>query len=165
MVDSHVSIALSRLKTQVMLCLVLGQLFTSQGQSSKPIFEVVSVKHVASGLAELPGAAEGSKPVHSGGPANYKHTASTMAEFAAYLSTETDRPVLDWTGTNGRYVFDLDWRYALQEHDRVDGPYGKVVPPAVIFDAVKAAGLKLTPRKARISKLIVDHVDKTPTAG
>lgn len=69
-----------------------------------------------------------------------------------------DRPVVDLTGLEGEYDFQLDVarptkRPAGGEND--DGP--------TIFDAMTTLGLKLESRKVSMPMIVIDHVERVPT--
>ena len=88
----------------------------------------------------------------------------SMPEFADRLSARPfsiDRPVVDRTGINGIYDFDLklaDNAAELKRSlERNDGPS--------IFDVVQQQlGLKLEPQKSPLDNLIVEHAEKIPVA-
>jgi len=105
----------------------------------------------------------------------------TMAAFADVLTQFMDRPVVDTTELKGSYQLALDvpvqamagmsfaQKVAAFAGLGSFGARGAAVPdsesvsPAII-QAVKRLGLELQPRKAPIEMLVVDRVEKTPTA-
>jgi len=100
----------------------------------------------------------------------------TMDGLAAQLSGGFDRPVIDQTGLKGKY--DLRLRYDPSSmsggrggpKDALDpAPAGGDSPsgdsPPGIFSALQEQlGLKLEARKGPVDLLVVDRVQKTPTA-
>jgi uncharacterized protein (TIGR03435 family) len=109
---------------------------------------------------------------------------TTMAQFADklrnYSTGYLEHPVVDLTGLNGAYDFALTFtpRAALE---RVGGgknakedatPAGGAIPmPAdravglTIFEAIeRQLGLKLAAQKHPMPVIVIDHVDRTPTA-
>ncbi len=83
-----------------------------------------------------------------------------MSRFAQFLSRIADLPVVDMTGLPGFYTFALDWT-----------PADAAVAPGVnpVWEALREAtesklGLKLENRKAPIGIVVIDHVEKVPTA-
>ena len=86
---------------------------------------------------------------------------TTMTEFAELLSAgPLGTPVINMTGLQGRYDFNLDLSplLATEGGQRPD-------PAAIITLAVqKQLGLRLEPRKAPLEILVVDHMDKIPAA-
>ncbi|MGA3187849.1 MAG: TIGR03435 family protein [Bryobacteraceae bacterium] len=80
-----------------------------------------------------------------------------MNKLAMLLSRMTRMPVLDKTGLDGFYQFDL--RYA----DEVSAPAGENRSGPSIFTAVQEQlGLKLESRKGPVEVLVIDHAEKTP---
>ena len=104
---------------------------------------------------------------------------ATLANVADAISRFTERPVIDMTGIEGRYDFDLVFSPETMRGMRVMA--GGAMPPAAgggdhtpgadappepsgsIFDSVQRYGLKLEPRKAPMDVIVVDHIEKTPT--
>jgi uncharacterized protein (TIGR03435 family) len=107
-----------------------------------------------------------------------KAPAATLGDLCDAISHFTDRPVVDQTGIQGRYDFDLV--FTPENKRGLPGspggpkpmPMGEAPPGAEtrsaepgpsIFDAVQQYGLRLEPRKAPLTQLIIDHIEKTPT--
>ena len=109
----------------------------------------------------------------------------TMDGLAAQLSSRFDRPVIDQTGLKGKY--DLKLRYdpssmpegrggpiMMMKDGPGPGPAGgdpanRIAPdgdpPPTIFKALQEQlGLKLEARKGPVDLLVIDRVEKTPTA-
>ena len=107
-----------------------------------------------------------------------KASSTTLANFAEMLSRFTERPVVDMTGIQGLYDFDLVFAPDSMRGMRMMGP-GSPMPPAggadrapadapsegaaTIYTSVEKYGLKLEPRKAPMEILVVDRIEKTPT--
>jgi uncharacterized protein (TIGR03435 family) len=93
----------------------------------------------------------------------------TIASLVEGLWRMVDRPIIDMTGLTGTYDFSLaygvdDLRTMLRRlHMDRPIPDG-ALPPASIFDSLKAAGLTLEARKAPIDIIVIDHMEKTPSA-
>ncbi|MGD0871907.1 MAG: TIGR03435 family protein [Bryobacteraceae bacterium] len=99
----------------------------------------------------------------------------TMAALARYLSGRGYGPVLDFTGLNGKYDIDLSWApdrafepsggYAgasADAHPNADLP---AAPTADMFTAIRdSLGLRLEPRKEPVEVLVIDHIERVPTA-
>jgi uncharacterized protein (TIGR03435 family) len=84
----------------------------------------------------------------------------TMASLVRLLSNNLDPPVQDFTGLKGTYDIDLQW--TPEPATAADPP---AAPTADIFTAIRdSLGLKLDPRKAPFETLIIDHIDRIPTA-
>jgi uncharacterized protein (TIGR03435 family) len=98
----------------------------------------------------------------------------TMAEFASLLGPRTDRPVFDKTGLDGLYQFRVELPQlagmdrVLQQagiRNDVNGNPIEILPSGVsIFKAVETLGLKLEPGRTPIEVLVVEKVERTPTA-
>ncbi|MGA3019485.1 MAG: TIGR03435 family protein [Bryobacteraceae bacterium] len=104
----------------------------------------------------------------------------TMAGLASYLSGRGYGPVQDFTGLKGKYDIDLSW--APDPAFERPGPYaaasaaaransadgGDVLPAAPtadMFTAVRESlGLRLEPRKQQVEILVIDHIERVPTA-
>jgi uncharacterized protein (TIGR03435 family) len=98
----------------------------------------------------------------------------TMALLAEMLSSVAERPVVDMTGLVGRYQAPLEMPEGDQKAilrfgmgfgkmPEADGPSADR-PGDSIFGALKKLGLKLEPRSAPLQMLVVDALEKTPTA-
>jgi uncharacterized protein (TIGR03435 family) len=95
-----------------------------------------------------------------------------MASLVDSISRFVDRPVVDMTNLTARY--DLTLEYSIDELRnlvRASGTDPRQIPdipgmdPTIsIFGSLEAVGLKLEPRKAPLDILVIDHIEKTPTA-
>jgi uncharacterized protein (TIGR03435 family) len=92
------------------------------------------------------------------GHATMRSVEESMAEFAGRLADEVRRPVRDATGLKGKYDFTLKW---VRE-----GPgYSSDEPGPTIFQALQdQLGLRLESKKGITEVLVVDHLEKTPSA-
>jgi uncharacterized protein (TIGR03435 family) len=91
---------------------------------------------------------------------------ATMVDFASLLQTAVlDRPVVDQTGLDAHYDFQLNW---TPDETQFAGMGVKVPPPSDKPDAppelgtamLDQLGLKLTTTKAAVEVLVIDHVEK-----
>jgi uncharacterized protein (TIGR03435 family) len=98
--------------------------------------------------------------------------AMTLSKLSETLSGFTDKPVVDQTGLQGEYDIDLVFVPENMQLMRggpggprqgLDGGDTHSEPRVTIFDALQQYGLKLESRKAPLTTLIVDHLEKTPT--
>jgi len=86
---------------------------------------------------------------------------ASMSQFAASLSRQVDRPVIDETGLNGYFEITLDW-FQTRRQSILDEPVEGVGP--TLFEAVEEQlGLKLKPQKGAIETLEIDRAQKVPT--
>lgn len=129
-----------------------------------------------------PELAAGSKLSHSyevviGGSdgARYQHWArhETMQQLAARLSSQLNRLVIDRTGLTGQYDFSLSWTTDGGTIARTDPPPDMIEthntpvsdPGLTLFSALqKELGLRLESKKASVPVVVVDHIEKVPTA-
>jgi uncharacterized protein (TIGR03435 family) len=92
---------------------------------------------------------------------------STLTEFSDLLNLVLDRPVIDKTGTTGRFDIHLEFvrdqaTARLPEADP-NGPVAAVPDPGkpTIFTAVQEQlGLKLTPSRGPVEALVIDHIER-----
>ena len=107
----------------------------------------------------------------------------TIAGLAELLTPQVDHPVIDMTGLKGSYYFSWsirppsgeggDGRKGLTKGGPSEGGRGSDAADAglrqnpmaeAMFAAMAKAGLKLEPRRAPVDTIIVDHLEKAPTA-
>lgn len=69
---------------------------------------------------------------------------------AAWL---VDKPIVDDSGLSGRFDFQFDY-----------GAPSPGAPPIRIADSINALGLKLEPGKRTYQNIVIDHLDRLPTA-
>jgi bla regulator protein blaR1 len=87
--------------------------------------------------------------------------------FAAQLSMRLGRPVVDKTGLNGSYAFNLHWTPASDELERLkQGGEEQAVPqtadpngPSLITALQEQLGLKLEPQTESVQVLVIDHAE------
>jgi uncharacterized protein (TIGR03435 family) len=86
---------------------------------------------------------------------------ATMDQLAEVLAFRLDLPAVDQTGIAGRIDYRLefagDWNVAAPPTEST----ADAVPGPTFFDAVREQlGLKLTPTKASLRVLVIDHVER-----
>jgi uncharacterized protein (TIGR03435 family) len=139
---------------------------------------------VPTGEAARPGgsAAPGAPPRNAmmiqvdGLGAHLKAPSASLANLAEMISRFSERPVVDMTGIQGHYDFDLvfspETMRGMPAGMRVMAPPGEEArPPSAapaepagsIYDSVRRYGLRLDPRKAPMEVLIVDRIEEVPT--
>jgi len=96
-----------------------------------------------------------------------------LSDLADMLSSILGKPVVDRTGLTGDYRITLDIPQAdvanIARALGMGGPAAAVGTPAdpggsSMFQAVEQFGLKLDSRKEQIDTLVIDHIEKLPTA-
>jgi len=96
-------------------------------------------------------------------------SAASLAAIAETISRFTFRPVVDVTGIEGQYQFELNFEPETMggmSDPRVGQDGTRVVdggPAPLAAAAVQQYGLRLETRKAPLEMLTVTHVEKTPT--
>jgi uncharacterized protein (TIGR03435 family) len=76
-----------------------------------------------------------------------------LARFLGGPNAKLGRPVVDQTGLDGVYNFDLDWT-----PENSDDAH-----PNIFIALQEQLGLKLEARKAPVAVLVVDHLEKAPS--
>ncbi len=138
----------------------------------------VAVGDPASGKPAGAGAPRGNVSIMAGpNGAHLKAPSATLSNLAEMISRFSERPVVDMTGIQGQYDFDLVFSPETMR-SMPGGMKGPMGPPpggerlpadavaeraGSIYDSVQRYGLKLEPRKAPMEILVVDHIEKTPT--
>jgi len=87
-------------------------------------------------------------------PAEAAVPAHAMPDLALMLMIYVDRPIVDQTGLQGRYDFQLQWTKDEAVITGMDAPPG-------LFTAMQEQlGLRLKPAKTAVDVLVVDRVEK-----
>lgn len=82
----------------------------------------------------------------------------TMERLADYLARRTDRPVVDQTELKGAFDFTLQWTPDESKSTSADSG------PSLFTALQEQLGLRLQPHKLPVDILVVDHVERVPTA-
>jgi uncharacterized protein (TIGR03435 family) len=95
---------------------------------------------------------------------------ANLASLVGLMSRFTARPVVDMTGIDGVYDFQLNFASETDAGLTGRGPrqpdgtlFPQREPTPSVFDAVKKYGLRLEARKAPVEMIEVVHLEKTPT--
>jgi uncharacterized protein (TIGR03435 family) len=85
----------------------------------------------------------------------------TISELVNFLSSELRARVVDKTGLTGKYDYNLEY-----SGSPLNAAIDNLADPAPDFvTAVRdQLGLKLESKKSLINLLVIDHIEKTPTA-
>jgi uncharacterized protein (TIGR03435 family) len=87
---------------------------------------------------------------------------ANLLALVGVLTRFTAKPVVDATGIEGRYDFEVTFAPEVAG-GLPQVPDGALADPApVLADAVKALGLRIENRKMPMEQLIVDHIERTP---
>jgi len=132
-------------------------------------------------IAESPGPGRGQGQIQvrvDNEGAHLTASSATLVSVADIVSRFTEQPVMDKTGIDGQYDFDLVVSpEALRPGRASSGPVSAPPPdggasgpaasasqrPGTFYEAFGKYGLKLDPRKAAMPIVVVDHMEKTPT--
>jgi uncharacterized protein (TIGR03435 family) len=92
-------------------------------------------------------------------------TGATMLDLCTYLSRRIALPVVDQTGLEGLFDFDIDWvpgqgEGSVEPPDPNRPPVDPGAGPSLFTAIQEQLGLKLTNRKAPVPMLVVDHWTK-----
>ena len=96
-------------------------------------------------------------------------TPEGLANLAVIAGNGLDPAVVDMTGLKGRYQVNLDVSMAdLIAFITSPGPKDPAAVQdaqlGVVRDALKKLGLQLEPRKVPLETIVIDHLEKTPSA-
>ncbi len=100
--------------------------------------------------------------LHFGAFGTLHATDATMADFTFYMQwTVLDRPVVDQTGLEGRFDFDLIWK---PDDSQFAGLEAKVPPvadaPPLCTAIQEQIGLKLDGTRVPLEVFVIDHVER-----
>jgi len=95
--------------------------------------------------------------------AHINATSVTMANLAEMVSRFSEKPIVDQSGIEGQYDFDLVLSPEALRAGRGGGlPEPTAEGAGTLYEAFGRYGLKLEPRKAPMTMVVVDHMEKTP---
>lgn len=93
---------------------------------------------------------------------------ATMEQLASDLSAQLRTPINDATGLKGEYQISLYWDQRSSSFDlsseTVDHPVTDPQGPSLIMALQQQLGLTLRQAKTLTKSLVVDHIEKLPTA-
>jgi uncharacterized protein (TIGR03435 family) len=89
-------------------------------------------------------------------------TNATMPDFTQMMQAiALDRPVVDQTGLEGRFDFDLNWQPDDSQFARLEARIPPLAGAPPLYTAIQEQiGLKLDAAKAPVEILVIDHVEK-----
>jgi uncharacterized protein (TIGR03435 family) len=133
---------------------------------------------VGAGGAAISSGAAGDSRISPGqdGNLHIENKKMTLARFAEFIGRYSELPVVDLTGLKGSY--DMEFDVSGEEVRNAARAHGfAVAPPAAadgealsdpagvsLASSLRRLGLKLESRKAPVEVLVIDKVDKVPTA-
>ena len=114
-----------------------------------PVYAVVAAKDGPKLTAATVAGRGGGAVMSPNGRGHLLARGATMAAFADFLTTVSDRPVIDGTGLSG--IFDFDMTF---------GDVNSELPSLSVV--LQEMGLKLEKRETEIEILVIDSADKLP---
>jgi uncharacterized protein (TIGR03435 family) len=99
----------------------------------------------------------------SGGPGTLEATKITMQKLADLLARMTGQQVVNETGLEGVFDFNLKWSPDEMQKITPDDAPAAGSGPSLFAALQEQLGLKLEGRKAPVEILVVDHIEKAPT--
>jgi uncharacterized protein (TIGR03435 family) len=115
------------------------------------LFELVADK---AGAKLTPAGPDEPEGMGSGG-GKMKVTHTTLADFAEYISSSMTRPVVDKSGIDGFFSFSL--QYSLNDS-------GSSTLPSLPGAILQTLGLRLNPARGPVTMLVIENIDRAPTA-
>lgn len=105
---------------------------------------------------------DGSAQSTTQGRAVFKATRATMAGMATGLSDITGRPVVNETGLQGYFDFELKWTpdATAAAPDAAGPPPAEAVGPTIFTALQEQLGLKLESKKGPVQILVIDRVER-----
>jgi len=156
--------ALTRDQARLILQAVLAdrfQLKVHRETKDLPVYALVLGKNGPKLKESAPDAKPGAG--YNSGPGGVRMTnwKTTTTQFAAGLSLQADRPVVDKTGLTGFYDIALEWSRDDGQHSALGVPRETDDAGPSLFTAVQEQlGLKLETARAPIEVLVIDHAEK-----
>jgi uncharacterized protein (TIGR03435 family) len=103
----------------------------------------------------------------SGGGSSIGGTNMSMSEFAGMLGEALGRPVVDATHLSGEYDLKLTWRPdndAAVAEEKLQGIDVDNLPSSVFTALREQLGLRLQSAKVPLKVIVVDNINRQPTA-
>jgi len=100
------------------------------------------------------------------GAVQVHQTRQTTERLAATLAAQLGLPVTDSTGLKGNYDITLHWSGTGVNLSASDTPDDTAIEgqPTLLQAVQEQLGLKLVPKKGPIDVLVIDHIERVPTA-
>ncbi len=94
----------------------------------------------------------------------------TLADIVSMCQSQIRQPVVDRTGLTGAYDFNLDFSMSMQSSSAIEPSLASGSLPdsrdegLPFISAIQSLGLKLQASKVVVDIVVIDHIDKSPTA-
>lgn len=93
------------------------------------------------------------------GAVKFRATSISMKEMASYLARRLNSTVIDSTGNDALFSFQLNWQVDASNTGSVDRGADEF---AAIQDAIGTLGLHLQTQKVPVQVVVVDHIERVP---
>jgi uncharacterized protein (TIGR03435 family) len=105
---------------------------------------------------------DGSPQSITQGRAMFKATRASMGSIAVGLSDITGRPVVDETGIQGYFDFEMKWTpdAGAAAPDAAERPTAEAVGPTIFTALQEQLGLKLESKKGPVQILVIDRAER-----
>ena len=126
-------------------------------QRAMPVYALIATKSgqkMASSKGD-PNGLPDERMLENGGERTIRMANANMGDLALMMKVFLDRPVIDQTGLNGRYDFQLKYTY-----DELRTVPDANAAPSVFTAVQEQLGLKLEPVKAPAYVLVIDKIEK-----
>ena len=121
-----------------------------------PIYALVPAK---GGLKLTPSANARRGPSLQGGPGRLRGIGVPLGSLAGHLSVVLGRPVIDQTGSDEQYDFELQYTPEVPVDAHAE-PAPAQTDRGDIFSALAELGLRLEPKKGPVSVYVVEKIEK-----
>lgn len=98
------------------------------------------------------------------GKTMFRAQGETLKDFAKMLTDMLDRPVFDLTNLTEKYDFGIAWSVEQTFERESNLPPGLEPGPDLFTAFQSQLGLKLEPRRMPVEMVVVDSVERAPTA-
>jgi uncharacterized protein (TIGR03435 family) len=82
----------------------------------------------------------------------------SMVQVADFATRDLGEIVVDKTGIDGVYDFQLRW----SKDEQLSTDLGVAAPPTLFIALQETLGLRLQPQKVPVDVIVVDHVERAP---
>jgi uncharacterized protein (TIGR03435 family) len=143
---------------QKMILQLLADRFGLRVHRDKRELSVYALQIAKGGPRLAPAANANAQPLERSNGHGYEttktFTSTAMSDFILVMQFFLDRPIVDQTGLQSRYDFQLSYNYGDAADTDPDAP-----PP--LFTAIQEQlGLKFQPTKAASDVLVIDHIEQ-----
>jgi uncharacterized protein (TIGR03435 family) len=150
----------------LMLQSLLAERFSFQASHEMRHLPVYQLSVSKGGAHLQPATGESSVRAGGSGPVRRIHGQINIPNLISFISASLDRPIVDDTGLDPsiNYQIDIEWSpdgvASAGQHAGADDP-GR---PDLFSALQRELGLRLEPKHYPVDVLVIEHVDRVPTA-